>query len=145
MPEPIQVITADYVVSSVEYLIPLTNQIPDDALLQIAQSLIDEYGDDIENLGKIKCEFLKLVGLQNAVLDSAVDGKGRVSEKLGDHSISQQGSGMDWDAYVKRVNDDLCPMFGVQNHVAFGAVVHSSPKKRIIKPSCQVYESKLRV
>ena len=129
-------VTAEQVISDVGYLIPSQNVLTQEQLEGIAQTLIAKYGDDDSNLGVIKCNFLKQVGTQNSVIGSLSSGSLK-REKVGDVEVEYfQGSTVDWGAYIKAVNDDLCPMFGVTSQVSFGAKINSSIKKPIISPAC---------
>lgn len=129
-------VTAEQVYNETAYLVPSQNILTEAQLLGVAQNLIDKYGDDDSNLGLIKCNFLKQVGIQNSVLGSLSSGSIK-KETLGDQSVEYfQGSTVDWGAYIKAVNDDLCPMFGVTSQVSFGAKINSSIKKPIISPVC---------
>lgn len=129
-------VTAEQVYNETAYLIPAQNVLTEAQLLGIAQNLINLYGDDDSNLGTIKCNFLKQVGTQNGVLGSLSSGSVK-REKLGDHELEYfQGSTVDWNEYVKQVNDNICPLFGVTVSVSFGAKINSSSKKPIISPVC---------
>lgn len=129
-------VTAEQVYNETAYLIPSQNILTEAQLLGIAQTLIDKYGDDDSNLGLIKCEFLKQVGIQNGVIGSLSSGSMK-REKLGDHEIEYfQGSTVDWQSYIKAVKEDLCPMFGIVSSVSFGAKINSSDKKKVINPCC---------
>lgn len=132
------IITPELVLDETTIYIPVDNTLPEESLLKLAGDLIAVHGNTMDKLGKIKCEFLKLVaGINRAT--SSINPSGVKSEKLGDHSITYggvNGATADWDAYLKQVNDFLCPLFGVPSKYAGGITIHSSPKKPIIRNGC---------
>lgn len=132
-------VTAEQVLENTGYLIPEQNALPPDRLLIIAQSIIDKYGDDDENLGKIYCEFLKSVGVQNKAISNTSSGSLK-REKLGQHEIEYfDGAKLDWDGYITSIKNDICPLlFGVSEPVAYGAKINSKEKTPVISPYCGI-------
>lgn len=130
-------VTVEIVLSEVAPFIPPYNVLSDEQMQAIAAQLIVKYGNDDSKLGTIKCEFLKIIGYQNSVISSITPAAIR-SERVGDHQISYAGGGdrPDWLNYIKNVKEILCPLFGVENTITFGAKVNSSPRKPVISPCC---------
>ena len=130
------VLTPQLILDTIRLYIPSGNIIEDGQILDIAQKMINKYGDDLNNIGVVSCETLKANGAINKSL-SMVDESGILSERVGDHSVTY-ASVVDfdpWDRYLKSLDDYICPViFGVKRKVTFGAKVHSGDKKPIIKP-----------
>lgn len=127
-------VTVELVLTEVAPFIPEFNVLSDEHLEALAASLIAKHGSDDSKLGIIKCEFLKLLGYQNSVIES-INPTGVKSEKLGDHAVTYGGdAGLkpDWSEYIKNVNNVLCPMFGVCIPFNLGTRVDRVPRKRII-------------
>lgn len=127
-------VTTQQVIDDTSLYIPSQNIISEADMLALAQKLIDKYGDSDENLPKIECEFLKGVGVINSV-SGAVSSGGLKREKLGDHEIEYfDGATQDWDGYIKKVKEEICPLLGVTSKVTIGAKFNSAPEVSVIKP-----------
>ena len=133
------IITPALVLEETRIYIPAENTLPDEYLLKLAADLIALYGNTMDMLGKIKCEFLKAIARLNGAM-SSINPTGVKSEKLGDHSISYggvDGATTDWGGYLKQVSTVLCPMFGVESNYGLGITIHSPCKKPIIRKCCR--------
>lgn len=129
-------ITAQDVIDNVSIYIPASNSITQTQMLELAQKLIDRYGDDDSNLPKISCEFLKNLAIINGT--ASVISNGTVKrEKLGGHEIEyfDGGASTDWDDYYDKIVNNVCPILGVVQKISFGATYNSSPEEPVIK-SC---------
>lgn len=128
-------ITATDVITATSSYIPPENQLSDSELEDLADRMIELYGSDDEDLGKVCCEFLKAVGVVNGTLTVISDGNGNLKrEKLGKQEKEWYNSANNnWDAYTKKVNGYICPIiFGVEGKFVIGAKYNSAEKTPII-------------